>query len=823
MKRIKVFLSLSCLLFVCLPLWAQAPDWGEADTLAHHTLGPGIHYTKIYFKGKKMLIWVTKVDLTNPYNKIEQVQSRHQVPDLLRWTVQQHFIQNSRPGHNVRVAFNHDFFSYEGGTCIGLNISDGEIPFGGGWGRSLIAINEDKKAAVFNPSLDAKIIFPDNSTLRINHFNSQADSPVGNSGDCILLNRFNSRTLTEAGKYIKILPKGKWVVNGADIPCEVLAISDTPLQSTQSEYIIYLKGSQLHAADGKIQVGDEIRVSQKMNTGSFGAPLSNILNAFHGYPSIAFEGKLHEGEYNNFENGREYEISSRVMVGMSQDGNTLYVVTTEMSSKSAGVDCIDITNYMLATGSWNVVNFDSGGSVAIVVDEEMLNYPARDAVRPVVDALLAVSLAPEATEVASYSFLIPSIRPSIASSTPLTLLSFNEYEEVLEKDVRGFTFTCVPETLGSVDENQVFHTGVQVGEGVIIAEKNGKSTRIKVSIRPVEQIEINPNNILIDRTRAYPINIETLVENTVFKINPDVLTWEVTDPTVCAVENGILRGLQNGETTVNGTFGNLTKAMNVKVEIGKGKQVANSFEDMTDVTIKSAGANNISFSGANFPAEWEHGSMMNFNFTAGRSPFIELTKNVVFYGLPDSFLWKFRNQDEIIKEVQFYLEDAQQTQTTLRLFQQTAGDQTLFVPLATSGTPWGVAKFPITLKRIKLMLNVDAPVKGYVIPVSGLYAFYPESPGTNIPVITKNKYDVRVYYSGSELFINYVLDTPGEVSAQLYSVDGQIHESLIRQYCETGNYHNKINVSGIPNGVYIVKMTINGINVSQKVVIDKRH
>ena len=437
MKKL-IFFLLGSIVFP-FSLRAQAPDWGIADTLEHHSLGPGIQYSKIFYRDRPILLWMVSVDLTNQHNKIEQVQSRHQVPDVLRWTVPEHSINNTYPGHKVCAAFNHDFFVYEAGVCIGVNVSEGEIPYGSGWGRSLLAISEDNMASVFYPQLDAAIVLPDGSTIKIDHYNSLV---AGLVGDCILFNRMNSRVLVEAGKYIKIKPLAKWTVNGDDVPCTVLEIADTPLQTSQTEYVIYLQGAKINAVDGKLNVGDEIKVSQKFvaDDSKFGEPLQNIVAGFHGYPSIAYEGKLHDGEYNNFENGREYEISSRTMAGISQDGKTLYLVVTEMSGVSKGVDCIDIANWMLAHGSWNVVNFDSGGSAAIAVNHEMLNVPGRGSIRPVEDALLAVSTAPESTQIHRYSFLTPGIYPSAVSLTPLTLMSFNEYDEVLEKGIDGFTF-----------------------------------------------------------------------------------------------------------------------------------------------------------------------------------------------------------------------------------------------------------------------------------------------------------------------------------------------------------------------------------------------
>jgi len=805
-----ITLTIISFLFISLSihLQAQAPDWGEADTLACHKLGPGIDYTKIYFKGKKMLIWVTKVDLTNPYNKIEQVQSRHQVPDLVRWTVPEHFRQNTRPGHKVCVAFNHDFFSYEGGICIGMNVSEGEIPFGSGWGRSTLAINKDKKAAVFNPSLDAKIILADKSTVKIDYYNRAADWM---SGDCILFNRFNAMTLTEAGRYIKISPKGEWTLNGSDIPCEVVEISDTPLQSSASGYVIYLRGAKLNAMSS-VQTGDTIYISQQLNAGKFGAPLSNILNAFHGYPSIAYEGKLHQGEYNDFENGREYEISSRVMAGISQDGNTLYIVTTEMSKTSAGVNCIDLANYMLSIGSWNVVNFDSGGSVAIVVDETMLNYPARDAIRPVMDAMLAVSTAPESTDTTAYSFATPTIRLSAASTIPLSLLAFNQYDEVLARDVKGFTFTCIPEALGYMDENQQFHAGVQALTGKIIAQKNNLQTTLQVYVRAVEDFTINPDTILTDK-RSYPIVVETTVNNTVFRISPDMLVWQVDDSSICSVENGILKGLNDGQTTVTGTFGSLSKSMLVKIEIGKDKQVLESFSDMSGFSTKSAGVSNLQFN----PSANGNGAVMEFDFIAGRAPFIELTKETLIYGLPDSLSWQYLNQDNIVKEMFFYFEDAAKAAITQRTSLQNSGEQIVTIPLATDGIAWAVPRFPVKLKKFKLSFN-SVTVKKYTIPFSSIYAHYPETGNTSLPELN-NINDVKVYLRDKTIFIDLNIMESCPVVAQLYSIDGRLVNLRSNISIDGTINRYKQNVSELQTGIYIMKIKMGEATVSRKIII----
>ena len=198
------------------------------------------------------------------------------------------------------------------------------------------------------------------------------------------------------------------------------------------------------------------------------------------------------------------------MAGMSQDGKTVYFVATELSENSTGINCIDIANWMLAHGAWNVVNFDSGGSTAIVVDHTMQNLPGRGSLRPVMDGVLLVSTAPEDNGVAHYSFSKTQLNVPIISLAPLTLISQNKYKDVIERnvEVEGFAFRCEPAELGWVDKGAVFHAGETVMSGKIIAEKNGITAELPVSTRPVQDIHIAADEILIDSVRPYRINLE---------------------------------------------------------------------------------------------------------------------------------------------------------------------------------------------------------------------------------------------------------------------------------------------------------------------------
>ncbi len=798
MKKIK-FVALAALL-AALPLNAQENDWGAADTVACHMVGPGMKYTKIIFPEKPLILWWVEVDLSNKYNKIEQVLSRHSVPDPLRWDVMTHSRENSREGHDVKVAWNHDFFSYEMGVCIGINISEGEMTWHK-WGRSLLAISEDKTAEVFYPNIDCHVTAPDGTQVVIDYYNAFTG---GLSGDCILYNRFNSKELTESGKYIAIEPLDKWLVNGDDIRCKVLEISDEPLQTGDGRYVLYLRNGKQTALDGHVSVGDVLAVTQRIEPAGWGTPQAKILNAFHGYPSIIHDGVLHEGEYNNFENGREYEKSSRVMVGVSKDKKTLYVATTEMSSNSLGVDCVELSQWMVAHGAWDVVNFDSGGSAAIVVDDEMLNVPGRGSVRPVEDAMLAVSLAPTDEVVNHMMFSVPYISPSTISRTPLRVMAFNQYDEVLVDDVAGCKFLCEPQELGYVDELGIFHAGTSPMAGKIYATKDGKTATLYVTTVAVTEVRPVYENLLIDNHRIYTIPITGVCKGLETTVDAGAFSWSCNPEGVVSVKDGVIQGIAEGETVLSAAFGDVTFDLNVKVEIAEGERLHEDFSDMNKLRLKTpTTVKNPIVDYNTLPDGWTSGAVLNFDLTTGRSSSITLSPELTFYSLPDSLSFRIDDRNDVVRSYAATFSDGQGGR-----FSATGdilvGDRAYFIPVMDKdNTIFSVERYPITLKKLTLNLENKA-IEGCAIGFSELKAYYPGYTGVDL-LQADQLNNLGMSIEGERLKVEFESDSAGKCSLSVYSVTGQLMASQ-NVDCVVGGNVATVDVKSLPVGIYMVTL-----------------
>lgn len=796
-----------------LKMMAAAPDWGVADTVESHMVGPGIEYTKIIYHSKPLILWWTVIDLTNPYNKVEQVQSRHQVPDVNRWDVVTHYRENSREGHRVKVAWNHDFFSYDMGICIGNNISNGEMTYTR-TGRSLLAITKDKRASVFNPNgMSCYVTAADGTIVDIYQYNRAATVLYG---DAVLFNRFNSMTLTDDGLYVKFRAKGEWTVNGADIPCEVLEVSESPLQTTQTDYVLFFRNEKAAAIRGHVKAGDEIKISQKFPTTPWGVAPSDIVNAFHGYPSLAHDGKLHDGEYNDFENGREYETSAHVLAGINKDGTKLYMLINEMSGQSAAVDCVDLTNWMLDRGAWDIVNFDSGGSAAIVVDETMLNIPGRGSVRPVEDAMLAVSLAPDDQVIDHLSFSKPHIAPSTISLTPLRVIGFNKYDNILDKDLSGCTFRCEPSGLGYVDDAGVFHSSSKGMSGKIYAEKDGMTAVMNVDTRTAEGINVPYPDVIVSKKRGYLIGIEGYNGGETFSLDPSAFVWTSSDEEVCSVVDGVAYGHKNGKATLNGTFENLSLVVNVTVEIPENRELEFvPLSDLSAMAPKLSGAKNLTVGSSNLPVGWNDGVVYKFDFTSGRSPYISFDVEKYTYGLPDSITFQMLDKLGVIKNINVVYKTAHKNFETLT-FDTSVGADTVYT-IDLSALP--IEEYPVTVKSVRFNINSAVKGTGLELPMRNFVAHYSEDFGRAESIFEDDE-DSRLNLTvdGEILKIDFRSIADTEAKLLIYAMTGQ-QVALKNVAVQNGENHFEVNVKDISTGFYLVSVDCDGKSVSKKFVI----
>jgi len=479
---------------------------------------------------------------------------------------------------------------------------------------------------------------------------------------------------------------------------------------------------------------------------------------------------------------------------------------------------------MLAHGSWNVVNFDSGGSATIAVDHEMLNYPMRGGeIRPVADALLVVSTEPESETVASYSFVVPNLYTTAVSLNPLTLLSFNEYGKVLEKGGQGFTYRCIPEDMGYVDADGVFHAALNTTGGRIIASKDGKEAILNVFVSPVSDVQAYPQSLLIDGHREFPIRIDATSGNKVYQLDPSAFIWTSSNPDCCRVEAGIIKGVANGETELQGTLEDLSVCVKVKVEIADEDRIQETFADMASWPMKTTGTfSNLRFENYGLPVGWDNGVNMVFDVKTGRSAYIEFTKPVTFYSLPDSISFRMFVKDDLVKEL--YLDFASNTKVSfekVRLEPAWGIDSVYSISFMDNGIPLDLIEYPLTLTGMKFYLKPGMTFTDTRISFKDLTAHYPLSQGVGVSETLVDDAVSWLNYSGGEAILHYSLLKAGTASISLWTADGRNLMSHLTNRLLAGKYTYNVPLHSLDSGVYFLSVLIDGRRDTHKLMVRK--
>jgi hypothetical protein len=114
-----------------------------------------------------------------------------------------------------------------------------------------------------------------------------------------------------------------------------------------------------------------------------------------GWPRILRDGENVAGESATVEGTLSRNAEARhprTAVGFSRDSSTLLVVTVDgRSENSGGMTLIELANVMRELGAWQAMNFDGGGSTAMVIEGKVVNHPSdKEGERAVGNALLVV-------------------------------------------------------------------------------------------------------------------------------------------------------------------------------------------------------------------------------------------------------------------------------------------------------------------------------------------------------------------------------------------------------------------------------------------------
>lgn len=823
----KLLLSVFTLLSLAMPSYGAIvinEKSYDADTLIRKEIGPGVIYTRIRIPSYPLNINTITMDLTNPYNKVETTQGAEALGNTEG--LENAYKRQNTVGHRPLAAANANFWcttekpysDYMKGTPFGGSLRNGKIitetnmasdTWDGGADRTgIVSIDNNKKLWIESMTWTGTVASSKwTSTQDIAQVNKMC-----NDGELVMFNSYYGKTrafnTTNANTEVFLTLKegSDWAVN-KDMVAVVKEIKPNSGANTLGDYDLCLSGNGGYKTElEKLAVGDEITLHYSWKS-----------IATNDEPELAqlVAGNaivLKDGELTGRNNDETYnsQVYSRTGYGMSKDGKTLFVVVIDKSTDStyglsAGCSTGVMSQIMKQAGCWNLCTMDAGGSAQMLIQGKIINKTTEGTPRAVANGWMLYSVAEPETQIARLEFADYKLLAPIYSSFVPVIYGYDKYGNLIDENVQNVVLTC-DSNVGSTNGN-TFIAGSKAALGTITATVNGITVTKDIEVKNAElSIRINP--IIIDK-RKYPMEVIATINGNVYNYNPASLTWAVADPTIAKIdENGALQGLANGTTTVSCSLGDFNGSTVVNVEIPDGEKMNQSFDGWT---LKASGASNLALS---------NDGVLSLNYTGGRAPYIQMTKEYALYSLPKSFGIKFTSTMPL-SYIAVDIRTATTTSQNIVYLGKTDGGfeanktYDAIIPTSELGNADDLIIYPITLKYISFYpVSASATTGTNNITFDAIYTTYDTS-GSVGEVISK-KSDIKIYPNPIKDGIMNIVANGDEANVAIFDTTGKfINSSKVALNGNVGT----MNVSNLEAGLYFVKIGTAESKTVEKIII----
>ncbi len=847
----KLLLSIATFLMAMCNVSAESVDINgtsyEIVTLIERDLGPGVRYTRIRLPEYPLNVNILQMDMNNPYNSIETTigqETMFKTESLVNAAARQ-----SSKGHEVIAGANGNFWcvssqypwsDYLVGACYNANLRNGMIAtetnmasdqWVGGYKESgIIAVDKDKNLYINSWPFYGFVRSEKTGNQMIYQFNK-----VCRDNEVTLYNGWypSNKTFLPVDTYVSengtkhfiqvdgvsteiylTLDKGQQWSAGKDLTFTIGNIRNNEPCGTRDSYdaALVVRGATREAFS-TLEVGDKLTIRYGWSSELSGeGTCPEIVQAIGGNTLVMADGKITETNDHQKYNTQTY---SRCAYGSSDNGRKLYIIVIDMSTdpkygKSAGCSTEVMCQIIKRYGCTEMVNCDAGGSAQMLVEGQIINRTTEGTPRAVANGMFLYNIAPEDNVITRLEFEEYTLKTPIYSSYRPVILGYNQYGALIDKDVKGVTLSC-DEKLGSC-EGDVFTAGGEANSGWFKASLGNISITKNMTVVSAD-MSIRIKKLLIDSYREYPLEVTSTVDDIVYNYDPSKLTWTIDDPTIVNIdENGVLKGLKEGTTSIHCSVGDFNDTAEVTVEISDSPVLSHNTWSDWKVTGTS-GVTGVKIDDA--------GNIV-YTYGSPRAPYVKAAKENIFYSLPDKIWFTFKS-DLNLKDLQVDFRGATNTRThTIKINSteesglfESGKTYTIELPMAEVGDVKDLINYPFSLHSVTFTINSATASKGsHTIELKDLHAEYENYAGIE-NVTIGDKAFVNVYpvpaEKGGVLNIN-ATNTISNVS--IFNITGQ---QVVNENVSGTNV--SINVPDVVSGVYVVKVTtISGIEM-KKIII----
>ena len=294
-----------------------------------------------------------------------------------------------------------------------------------------------------------------------------------------------------------------------------------------------------------------------------------------------------------------------------------------------------------------------------------------------------------------------------------------------------------------------------------------------------------------------------MIGQNTLQYDPDRFTWTVDDPTVCEIEDGVLRGLKEGLTTITASLGAFAQSTQVKVEVADSETIEQPW------TGWSVTSSNLS-QDASLAAD----GTISYAFAGKRRADITIAKDVTFYSLPDKVVLDFNTSTRLSYLKIEYLTPQMAEPLVKQIGTEVieAGQHSIDL-LDYLDDRTDLINFPISVKSISYGPHATGYVDGENTITQSLYSTY-EHYNSGVGTVERADSRISLYpIAGGSVIVGAA--GVDEVVVTFYSIAGT---SMAQRHIAISGGTATVDAQ-LPAGVYIVKARGGGECATAKLVV----
>ena len=688
--------------------------------------------------------WLLAVDTRDPYVSVEHVLGTGKICGTE--TPSKMATRSTTDSKIFFAGANGDFFitkddqSTEAYNEVGLPVSTtivnneyAHTPIANRTQRRLGAIDADGKGLTAVTHTIAMNLVLEDTTLEIKHANY-----LRKDNELVLYNIHNGTT-TATNAYgtevqIQLLDGEKWQTSGT-MKAKVTKVEDQVGSMALDKSHAVLSGHGTMATElNKLKVGDEITLDFEIK---FEGEPVNIAQAIgsDNYTQILVNGEVaQEGFWD--------ELHPRTGFGVSLTRDTVFMLVVDgRSAISAGCTTKVLAEILQHYGAYNAVNWDGGGSSCLYVRPYgQMNNGSDGNERACANGMFAVANVPETDNtIAKIVPYQPTYSLPLYGVADPEFLGYNKYGVLVNTKMTDVKLSCAPEVGEILEDGRFLATGANGGK--LIATWGDVKTELDIRIVSSASVAIRLDTVICGPT-PYKVEVESTVGKNTIEILSDALTWTSSDPSVATVdEAGVVKGINNGYVIVTGKLGDFTDQLVVKVELpATNPFVWDDFRQPETWEVKSS------------PTSWNPSLIvpedasapvnLKFNYSGGRIPFIQLSKDSLLFSTPKKILVPFTTDATFEKAIVMMRPNNSNTTDQITFLNPKVGEENILEIDVKERFGDDVAVYPLHFLSLKLVPTSATPKGERYITLPGIIEVF-DGPTTDLETVKPS--DVKAH------------------------------------------------------------------------------